>query len=102
MKSKVSINQVNYKAEDLEGEVFQTVKKSMEMSGWKNFVKKGEDTLLKVNMCWADFLLPGMCTSPWVLGSVIEVIQDYVGKIYVGEGMASAFQRVVGWCKAAG
>ncbi|NIO23252.1 MAG: DUF362 domain-containing protein [Candidatus Aenigmarchaeota archaeon] len=96
MTSKVWISRVE---EQTREEVYRKVKKSMVKSEWKKFFKRGEDTLLKVNMCWADFLLPGMCTSPWVLGGVIETIQDYVGKIYVGEGMAAAFQSFEKGCK---
>jgi len=96
MRSKVWISRIE---EQTKEEVYSKVRKSMEGVGWKKFFKKGEDTLLKVNMCWADFLLPGMCTSPWVLGGVIETIGDYVGKIYVGEGMAAAFQSFEKGCR---
>jgi len=97
--SIVSIQKVNYNEPDLKKEVYNVVRKSMEETKWKNSIKKGGDTLLKVNMCWADFLLPGMCTSPWVLGAVIDVIRDHVGKIYVGEGLAAAFQSFKKGCK---
>jgi uncharacterized protein (DUF362 family) len=96
MRSRVWISRVE---EQTREEVQGKVKKSMTKAGWKKFFRKGEDTLLKVNMCWADFLLPGMCTSPWVLGGVIETIQGYVGKIYVGEGMAAAFQSFEKGCR---
>lgn len=92
MSSVVGIAKVEESSRNTKEEVYSAVKRAMEYAGWKNYIKKNEETLLKVNMCWADYLLPGMCTSPWVLGAVIEVIQDYVGKIYIGEGLAAAFQ----------
>lgn len=92
MASIVAIQKVENGNENVREKVYEAVKKSMENAEWKKFVKKGEDTLLKVNMCWADFLLPGMCTSPWVLGAVLDVVQNYVGKIYVGEARWRRFK----------
>lgn len=107
MTSIVAIQKVENGNENVREKVYEAVKKSMENAEWKKFIKKGEDALLKVNMCWADFLLPGMCTSPWVLGAVLDVVQNYVGKIYVGEGSVAAFQswkhgcRINGWDRVA-
>lgn len=97
----VSITKVEpeTKKHDTKKQVYKSVKKAMMQAGWKKHIHKGEDTLLKVNMCWADFLLPGMCTSPWVLGAVIDTIQDHVGKIYAGEGLAAAFQSWKTGCR---
>lgn len=95
----VAVQKLEPGKENVKEKVYKTVRKAMENAKWKRFIHKGEDTLLKVNMCWADFLLPGMCTSPWVLGATIEVIQNYVGKIYIGEGMAAAFQSWKRGCK---
>ncbi len=95
----VAVQKVKSGEENVKEKVYEAVRVAMENAKWKRFLHKGEETLLKVNMCWADFLLPGMCTSPWVLGATIETIQNYVGQIYIGEGMAAAFQSWKHGCK---
>jgi len=56
----------------------------MEAAGWRDFLERGADVSLKVNLGW-DLFVPGSVTSPWVLDGVIEVIKGHVGKIYVVE-----------------
>jgi uncharacterized protein (DUF362 family) len=64
--------------------VHKAVREVMELADWKRFVVKDKPVSLKPNLGW-DFLLPGAISSPWVVEGVIEVIKDYVPKIYMVE-----------------
>ena len=64
-------------------DVFRAVKQAMELAEWQKHVK-GDSIFIKPN-CLADILVPGVCTSPWVVESVIKVIQKPGRNIYVGD-----------------
>lgn len=64
--------------------VKETVARTMELAGWRDFIEPGAEVSLKVNLGW-DMFMPGAVSAPWVLEGVIETIKDYTGKIYLVE-----------------
>lgn len=77
--SKVSI----IKVEDYK--VKEAVKKAMNLANYKKYIKKGDITLVKPNICW-DMVVPGSQTSPWVVEAVLEILVNRSAKIYLIEG----------------
>ncbi|MGV8026744.1 MAG: DUF362 domain-containing protein [Anaerolineaceae bacterium] len=65
-------------------DVFESVRKAMELAKWKNFISRGAKVVLKPNLGW-DKLIPGAISSPWVVEAVILVIRDYVSEISIIE-----------------
>ncbi len=57
-----------------EAGVFATVKKAMELGRWDEFIK-GPKIFLKINGI-SDQVVPGQCTSPWVLEAVIRIVKE--------------------------
>lgn len=53
-------------------EFISEVKKVMNLSRWKQNIK-GEKIFIKINLM-SDFVLPGLCTSPWVIEGVVKTI----------------------------
>ncbi len=66
------------------GSVAQSVREAMEAARWKDFIDRGADVSLKVNLGW-DILIPGAVSAPWVVEGVIETIRDHVGRIHLVE-----------------
>jgi len=56
------------------GGVQRTVKKAMEMASWNDHIV-GENVAIKVNLI-SNQLVPGQCTSPWVLEGVIQQVLE--------------------------
>ncbi|MGM5482435.1 MAG: DUF362 domain-containing protein [Nanobdellota archaeon] len=56
-------------------ELFMKTKKSIELSGCHNVIK-GKKIILKPDIR-SEFVVPGLCTSPWIIESVIKVIKKY-------------------------
>jgi len=97
--STVSIVKVEREEGELKGKVFEAVKRSMELSDWRRHIHRGKDLFIKFSMPWCDFLLPGMCTTPWALEAVVEVVQNHVADIYLIEGIAAAKQSFRKGCR---
>lgn len=72
-KSKVVVLQVPYGEI---GGVQRTVKKAMELASWNDHVV-GEEIVIKVNLI-SNQLVPGQCTSPWVLEGVIQQVFESI------------------------
>ncbi|HET6266572.1 MAG TPA: DUF362 domain-containing protein [Acidobacteriota bacterium] len=68
----------------VDGNVQDAVRQAMELAHWKNYLKAGKPTALKVNLGW-DLFIPGSITSPWVVEGVIATISGWVGPIYLVE-----------------
>ncbi len=64
--------------------VVEIVEQTMLHANWKDYITKGADVALKVNLGWGKFI-PGAISAPWVVEGVINAIQRYVGKIYMVE-----------------
>lgn len=70
--SKVACVKVNDKSTDPK-EVFDAVRKAMELAGWEQHVK-GKNIVLKVNVVW-DKIYPSCTTTPMVIEGVLKVIK---------------------------
>ncbi len=70
-------------ASSIEG-VDNAVGKLLDNFNWKEFLPKGQDVLLKVNLTW-DYLRPGVNTSPWVVEALSKRLKAHTGQIYIGE-----------------
>jgi uncharacterized protein (DUF362 family) len=68
----------------VDGNVYEAVKKAMDLAGWTRYLKQNQDIALKLNLGW-DLFIPGAITSPLVTESVIRVIYDHVDRIYLVE-----------------
>jgi len=87
---------------NLQEAINYAVRLAMVKADWRRHIQPKLPTYIKFNMCWCDFLLPGMCTSPAVLQAVIDVIKDHVGPIYLIEGVAAAHQNFKKGCRING
>ena len=64
-------------------DVINAVHKSMELANWKKHVT-GEKVFLKPNYL-SKRLVPGQCTSPWVLEAVVQKLQEEQFKLIMGD-----------------
>lgn len=72
MKSKVAFVKVEHEKNGVQ----KAVKRAMNLVNWKKHVS-GNKIALKIN-CMSSELVPGQCTSPWVLEGVLqEVLERY-------------------------
>lgn len=72
------------------GAVFTAVKKAMEFANWEKFVK-GKKVFLKINAL-SHQVIPGLCTSPWVLEAVLYVMKGK--EIYVGDANVATIKQL--------
>ena len=63
--------------------VIKTVTKTMNDSGWTSFIK-GKKVFIKINLVSSQ-VIPGLCTSPWVLEGVLKELSKKNFKITVGD-----------------
>jgi uncharacterized protein (DUF362 family) len=68
-------------------QVRKTVHKAMKMGNWKKYIK-GKKIFVKINGI-SDQLVPGQCTSPWVIDAVLEKLKDTYPKSYIFIGDAN-------------
>src|SRR3989338_5832963 len=75
-------------------EIQKIVRKSMALGEWKKYIY-GNKIFLKVNGV-SDQLVPGQCTSPWVLEAVLqEVTENYPNaEISVGDADLAATKQL--------
>lgn len=64
-------------------DVLNSVKNAMELAEWQKHVK-GKKVFLKVNLL-SDQLVPGQCTSPWILEGTIKVLLEAGKEIIIGD-----------------
>ena len=90
MPSKV----IFVKVEHEENGVQKAVKKVMELAQWKNFVK-GKKIFVKINGI-SDQLVPGQCTSPWVIDAVLSEIRKEFpeAEIKMGDANLAAAEQL--------
>lgn len=55
-------------------DIIKLIKEAMELANWEKYIS-GNKIFIKVNLI-SDKLVPGQCTSPWVLEGVIKTIKD--------------------------
>ncbi len=74
-------------------EFLENVKRVMELANWKKYVK-GNKIFLKINLL-SDQVVPGQCTSPWVLEGVIKTIKESMNaEIMVGDAEVATQKQV--------
>jgi len=72
--------------------VIDSVKKTLEISNYKKYIK--EPIFLKVNLL-SDQVVPGQCTSPYVLEGVLQKLkQDGYKEIYCGDANVATSNQV--------
>ena len=54
-------------------EVISNVEKAMNLAKWKRYVK-GKKVFIKTNLL-IKRVIPGLCTSPWVIEGIIKVLK---------------------------
>jgi uncharacterized protein (DUF362 family) len=73
-------------------DVFSAVEKAMTLADWKNHVT-GKKVFLKVNAL-SHQVIPGLCTSPWVLEAVVKVLKKEGKEIYVGDANVATINQL--------
>jgi uncharacterized protein (DUF362 family) len=96
--SKVAFVKVKHE----ENGVHNAVWKAMELTDWKDYVK-GDKIFVKINGI-SDQLVPGQCTSPWVIDAVLKKLREYKpkAKIYMGDANLAAAEQLEGSAKVWG
>ncbi|MBI2148930.1 DUF362 domain-containing protein [Candidatus Woesearchaeota archaeon] len=73
-------------------EVISSVKKAMELAKWRNYVK-GKRIFIKTNLL-IKRVIPGLCTSPWVLEGIIRVLKSDRREVYIGDANVATIKQV--------
>src|SRR3989344_3628878 len=64
-------------------ELLGNIRKAMEIAEWKKHIN-GRTVFIKLNLL-SDQLVPGQCTSPWVLEGVLKVLTENGFSVVVGD-----------------
>lgn len=72
--------------------VLNAVKKAMRNAQWTKFVH-GKKIFIKINLL-SHQVVPGHCTSPWVLEAVLQEIKQLGAKVCVGDADVATVQQV--------
>jgi len=72
--------------------MFLAVQEAMELARWREYVK-GKDIFLKVNLL-SDQLVPGQCTSPWIVEGVVKELMKGKFTIYIGDANVATSKQV--------
>ncbi len=72
--------------------VLKTVKCAMELANWKKYVK-GKTVFIKTNLL-IKTVVPGQCTSPWVIEGIIKVLKENNKTIYIGDANVATAKQV--------
>ena len=90
MPSKVAFISVKHE----ENGVQKAVKRAMEIAQWKKYVK-GKKIFVKINGI-SDQLVPGQCTSPWVIDAVLSEIRKELpeAEIEMGDANLAAAEQL--------
>jgi len=88
--SKVAF--VNVRRVSKEG-VHDTVKKALSLTDWTKYVK-GNKIFLKINGI-SDQVVPGQCTSPWVVEAVVKEVKENFpkAKLFMGDADLAASKQ---------
>lgn len=72
--------------------ILKAVKEAMEHANWKKYVK-GKTVFIKTNLL-IKTVIPGQCTSPWVIEGIIKVLKDNNKTIYIGDANVATTKQV--------
>ena len=73
-------------------EVISNVEKAMKLAQWKKYVK-GKKVFIKTNLL-IKRVIPGLCTSPWVLEGIIKTLKSNNREIYIGDANVATIKQV--------
>ena len=90
LKSKVAFVKVKHE----ENGVQKAVIRAMKLANWKRYVR-GKKIFVKINGI-SDQLVPGQCTSPWVIDTVLSELRKNFpkAKIYIGDANLAAAEQL--------
>ncbi len=71
--------------------ILDSVERVMEHASWKSYIHG--DVFVKVNLL-SHQVVPGLCTSPWVLEGVLRVLQKKAKSITVGDADVATTRQV--------
>lgn len=74
-------------------DLFIIIKQAMEDAGYKDRLKGGKSIFLKVSLI-SDNVVPGLCTSPWVVEGILKVIRPLYEKVFVGDSDLATTKQV--------
>jgi len=72
--------------------ISDAVKKAMELANWKKYVK-GKKIFVKINGI-SDQVVPGQCTSPYVIEPVLEELKKLDAEISMGDADLAAAKQL--------
>jgi len=74
--------------------VHDSVKRALELTDWKKYVK-GNKIFLKIN-CISDQVVPGQCTSPWVVEAAAKELRENFPdlEMYMGDANLAASRQL--------
>lgn len=73
-------------------DVLSNVEKAMQLASWKKYVK-GKKVFIKTNLLLKK-VVPGLCTSPWVIEGIIKVLKKDEREIYIGDCNVATIKQV--------
>ncbi|MHA2022438.1 MAG: DUF362 domain-containing protein [Candidatus Thorarchaeota archaeon] len=65
------------------GDVIGDTKKVMNLANWSEHID-GDNVFVKVNYM-SDQVIPGLCTSPWLLEGVLQELKSHGKKVTIGD-----------------
>jgi len=82
------------KVKHVENGVHEAVWRAMELTDWKKYVN-GKKIFVKINGI-SDQLVPGQCTSPWVVDAVLKKIKEHLprAEIFIGDANLAATEQL--------
>lgn len=72
--------------------VIKSVEQVMLLANWKKYVK-GKKVFIKTNLLLKK-VVPGLCTSPWVIEGIIKVLKKHNKEIYIGDCNVATTKQV--------
>ncbi len=89
MNSKVSHKKITGNAKEY---ILDAVKQVMQLANWKKYIK-GKKVFIKTNLLLKK-VVPGLCTSPWVIEGIIKVLKKENKEIYIGDCNVATTKQV--------
>ncbi len=72
--------------------LLEAVEQAMQLANWKKYVK-GKKVFIKTNLLLKK-VVPGLCTSPWVIEGIIKVLKKNNKEIYIGDCNVATTKQV--------
>lgn len=72
--------------------VLRAVEEAMEIADWKKYVR-GKKVFIKTNLLLKK-VVPGLCTSPWVIEGIIRTLKKDKREVYIGDCNVATTKQV--------